>query len=241
MRLIAIFLTAAVCGCAGGNSQIATCQAEKEQLLTTIRSQRDQNRELGDQVVSLEARLDQAEKALAQGHSPTRISKGKSEPAPGNKTASVASLSWRNPESSATSEGTAKSGGDDSARVKLGKLAKQDGRVKFDPRANSARIELPLNFREQGAALTAEDKLQLDEVARLLKFDEARELPVIVSAASAERAKSVADYLDRHGIAGERLQIAADTSAHRRSVVQIEIQGPDGTVVGRPSAESKRR
>lgn len=53
-------------GCAGGpNAQLTSCQQDKEQLLATIREQRDANRALRDQVASLETRLDQSEKELA--------------------------------------------------------------------------------------------------------------------------------------------------------------------------------
>src|SRR4051794_18346905 len=60
-------------GCTSG-SRLASCQAEKEQLLTTIRGQRDSNRTLTDQVASLESRLDQAEKELARAGTGTRLS-----------------------------------------------------------------------------------------------------------------------------------------------------------------------
>src|SRR5262245_63651921 len=53
-------------GCTLRNSQVTACQAEKEQLLTTIRTQRDTTRSLHTQVASLESRLDQAEKELAR-------------------------------------------------------------------------------------------------------------------------------------------------------------------------------
>ena len=62
-------------GCSAPNEQLTSCQADKEQLLVTIRQQRDSNRAMQEQVASLESRLDQAEKELAR-RSPagTRIS-----------------------------------------------------------------------------------------------------------------------------------------------------------------------
>ena len=72
------FLIAGIFVCLGGctlrNSQLTTCQAEKEQLLTTIRTQRDTSRTLQTQVASLESRLDQAEKELARTSTGTRLS-----------------------------------------------------------------------------------------------------------------------------------------------------------------------
>src|SRR5258705_6464161 len=73
---------AAMTGCASHNNQLATCQAEKEQLLTTIRSQRDTTRALHEQVASLETRLDQAEKELARPGGSTRISSRPTETPP---------------------------------------------------------------------------------------------------------------------------------------------------------------
>src|SRR5438552_3245744 len=97
-------LSAGICcsaifaGCSTHSAQLTTCQAEKEQLLTTIRGQRDATRTLHEQVVSLETRLDQAEKELARAGTGTRISSRPSEPPPAlpSPTKSDA-LPWRSP------------------------------------------------------------------------------------------------------------------------------------------------
>jgi hypothetical protein len=68
-------------GCAGSKSKLATCQQDKEQLLATIREQRESNRALQEQVASLETRLDQAEKTLALGSGGTRLSSRPPSPA----------------------------------------------------------------------------------------------------------------------------------------------------------------
>jgi septal ring factor EnvC (AmiA/AmiB activator) len=85
-----LLLAALLAGCAasGPNEQLLSCQQDKEQLLATIREQRDANRQMHEQVASLEARLDQAEKQLAQGASGTRIS---------TRPVDVAPLPWRSP------------------------------------------------------------------------------------------------------------------------------------------------
>ena len=63
---VVVLWTGLLVGCAGGpDAQLTSCQQDKEQLLTTIREQRDANRALRDHVASLETRLDQSEKELA--------------------------------------------------------------------------------------------------------------------------------------------------------------------------------
>jgi septal ring factor EnvC (AmiA/AmiB activator) len=96
MLLLTCLLVCAA-GCAGKNTQLTTCQTEKDQLLATIRNQRDANRTLNDKLASVESRLDQAEKELARaGGSGTRISSNFSD-SPPTTTASGDSLPWRAP------------------------------------------------------------------------------------------------------------------------------------------------
>lgn len=236
MRPTTLIVVAILSGCAGANSQVATCQAEKEQLLATIRTQRDANRSLTDQVASLESRLDQAEKTLARSGSAPRLSKASSaSPQIGQAT----NLSWRNPEAAPP---VASSSAPTSARANLQKLAAHDARVKLDPQANSAQLELPLRFRDQSATLTAEDKVHLDETARLLKVDEARDLQIVIAGSQAARAHAVADYLDRHGIARERLIVSSDSlRPSAASQVQLQLQPASVATVSRPAPEPQRR
>jgi len=249
------FVLGGFMGCAGGNNQLATCQAEKEQLLTTIRTQRDSNKALGEQVASLESRLDQAERALAQTPGAARFSQAADQPpavskaAGANKAATLskpASLSWRSPEEkSATAP--APSGEKAAVHERLANLARADQRVKLDRAAAVARIELPLVFHQQTAALTAEDKRQLDDMARLLKTKEAKELRVVVAANDAlggkdERAKAVIDYLDRHGIARERLTgTGTRGDASGEGLVMMEIVRASGPVAAAPAGDAAKR
>ena len=86
LLLVAALLLA---GCASApNEQLLSCQKDKEQLLAAISQQRDANRAMHEQVASLESRLDQAEKQLAQGPSGTRLS---------TRPVEVAPLPWRAP------------------------------------------------------------------------------------------------------------------------------------------------
>lgn len=241
MRPIAVIFSLAVCGCAGSNGQLTTCQAEKEQLLTTIRTQRDDNRVLSDKVVSLESRLDQAEKQIAQGRPAARLSQAPEKSPP--TTARAASLPWRAPDA-ATSESSASKATNPgvNARAKLQQLAHQDGRVKLDARRGTGRIELPLAFRDQSASLTAEDKVQLDQVAQLLKSDDARNLDIVVADDHPARAQAVADYLDRHGIARQRLLIGNDrTTKGSENYVQLDVRSPGATTATQPAVEMRRR
>ncbi len=84
-------------GCSSGpGSQLGRCQEDKDKLLETIREQRDTNVALRDKKVSLETRLDQSEKELAQLHQPgQRLSSRPAEKPAIQK----APLPWRAPTS----------------------------------------------------------------------------------------------------------------------------------------------
>jgi septal ring factor EnvC (AmiA/AmiB activator) len=93
-RLACPLLAVLVAGCtAAPNQQLLTCQKDKEQLLATISQQRDANRAMHEQVASLESRLDQAEKQLAQAASGTRLS---------TRPVEVTPLPWRAPDTNPT-------------------------------------------------------------------------------------------------------------------------------------------
>ena len=120
----------------------------------------------------------------------------------------------------------------------LAKLARRDPRVRYDAKVGAAQINVPVAFTGQTATLTAEDKRQLDDVAKLLKSDEARDLKVMVSGGAGEkaaRAQAVADYLDRHGIAGDRLAVASSSAAKTSpsaSGVQVFLLDPEASIAG---------
>jgi len=144
-------------------------------------------------------------------------------------------------------------------------LARRDRRVQYDAAARAARIDLPISFDDKTATLTAEGKRQLDELARLLKGDDARQLRVMVAGFAAgrpstttpkddgedrfasarqlgtARAQAVADYLDRHGIAQERLGVSGTGARNLQgrggeqvaaTGVQVYLLEPDAPVVG---------
>lgn len=264
LLLVAVLLAA---GCSASSDQVASCQADKEQLLTTIRNQRDANRQMTEQVASLESRLDEAEKELAR-RSPagTRLS---------SRPVEVAPLPWRSPASS-TPTRRASEGATASRSASAGflaALAQRDQRLTIDRQSGAARYETDIAFEPSSANLTAEGRRQLDELARLLKGKDAAELRVMVSgyaegrpAAQGEadarfasarqlgaaRAQAVADYLDSHGIAEERLGVTGVGSPGPRGSsatdrlasggVQIHLLEPDVPVLGwGPAGEAIRR
>ena len=263
----AVFVT----GCSGPSKQLAAVQEDKEQLLATIRQQRDANRTLQGQVASLESRLDQAEKELARRGGTTRVSTRPDSPPPVKNEP----LPWRTPTenqspapSKPTASPAASQGGQRSARpapaaLSLAALADRDRRLQYDPQSHAARMGTPIEFDGSSATLSAAGKQQLDEVSRFLKSDPARELRIMVAGYAAgrpsttapvaegesrvtsarqlgaTRAQAVADYLDRHGIAQERLAVTGvgsrdnhGDSATSGGGVEIYLLEPETTVVG---------
>jgi outer membrane protein OmpA-like peptidoglycan-associated protein len=260
--LFAICTCALALGCSSPGSQLATCQADKDQLLATIRSQRDANRQLQDQLASLEGRLDESEKELARRVTPgTRLS---------SRPVEDSNLAWRGGERKSEVEGRKSkvesrmsNVGDlrpqASDRGPLAALAARDRRLTLDAASGTANLDTNVSFEEGTANLTAEARRQLDEVARLLKTKEAEQLRVLVSGYAegrppksgenaftsarqlgAARAQAVADYLDRHGIAEERLGVsgvgtrpaASSTALAPASSVQIILAEPDVPILG---------
>jgi outer membrane protein OmpA-like peptidoglycan-associated protein len=232
MRLtstLAPLILLALSGCSAPNKQLTSCQQDKEQLLATIRSQRDSNSALQQQVASLESRLDQAEKELARGGGNTRLSSRPGTAAPESPLTKSQSLPWRAPSGSApaASSSPITDGGGT-----LLALARRDRRLQYDAAVRAARVNVPIEFEAGTAGLTADDKRKLDDLARLLKSNEAGELRVMVAGFAAgrpsttapkpdekerfasarqlgtARAQAVADYLDRHGVAQERLAVS---------------------------------
>ncbi len=265
----ALLLAVLSLGCSGPSAQLSQCQSEKEQLLATIRDQRTANRQMHDRLASLESRLDESEKEIARVGKPgTRLSSsmpaGKSSSAVGNalrgvpRPADDAKLAWKSP----TKSGSATAPHSARARESstLAGLAAKDSRIALDLSKGVAHLNRPIAFADNSATLSAEAKRQLDDIAKLLKSKEAAKLKVLVSGfaegrppksgenkfgsareLAAARAQAVADYLDRHGIAEERLavtgagsRVAAEGSASNAAVsgVQILVAERDTPLVG---------
>jgi outer membrane protein OmpA-like peptidoglycan-associated protein len=142
----------------------------------------------------------------------------------------------------------------------LAALASRDKRLRVDPKSGVASLDVDVPFEENTANLTAAARRQLDDVAKLLKAKEAAGLRVLVSGYAegrppksgegaftsarqlgASRAQAVADYLDRHGIAEERLGVtgvgsrfaaAGGATKAATSGVEILLAEPDAPLVG---------
>jgi len=146
-------------------------------------------------------------------------------------------------------------------------LARRDQRLEYDAAARAAKVNLPMTFEDKSATISAEGKRQLDDLVRLLKNDDARELRVMVAGFAAgkppsagandgderftsarqlgtARAQAVADYLDRHGIAQERLAVSGSgtRSDSAASGVQVYLLEADAPVMATwPSDQAIRR
>lgn len=240
-------------GCMSPNNQLTLCQQDKDKLLGTIRQQREAGRALQQQVASLEGRLDQAEKELASLPAGTRLSSRPVDPAttkreqqPAAQPVKSDALPWRSPATKSKAPTLepppGRSSGVQSRSASLAALVGRDNRVQVDAASGTAKLELPMEFSASGAALTAQDKRQLDDLARLLKSEEARELTITVAGPTAERSRAVSEYLDSHGIAAGRLSIsdvrsiAMTKGGKATNDVQILLQAPNATVAGRGSA-----
>jgi outer membrane protein OmpA-like peptidoglycan-associated protein len=270
---IALASAAALAGCSSPSTQLSLIQEDKEQLLATIREQRETIRTLRAEDASKEARLAQAEKELARAAGPTRLSSRPADTPPNKPKAEP--LPWRSPQPKGTAPATKTSS---AAGPSLAALASRDARIQIDRQSGAARLEANIPFAEGQAVLTGEGKRQLDEVARLLKTKECEELRIMVAGyaegrpagaeakegekggkfdssrqLAAARAQAVADYLDRHGIAQERIGVSGlgsrgplGTSSPDRLAaagsVQIFLLEPEATVVGwGPTGEAIRR
>jgi len=255
VSLAAPLILACALGCSGPGAQLTQCQSEKEQLLATIRDQRDANRQMHERLASLESRLDESEKELARNDRPaTRISTRQDDakrPVPDSQ------LPWKSPP---TSAGSTRTSSTSRSTGSLTQLAAGDKRFKLDPHARVAELDVPIAFDDNSASLSAEAKRQLDDVAKLLKSDGAADLKVLVGGfaeghppksgegaftsarqLAAARAQAVADYLDRHGIAEERLavtgsgsRVAAGKGASKAATsgVQIMVAERDAPLIG---------
>jgi outer membrane protein OmpA-like peptidoglycan-associated protein len=142
-------------------------------------------------------------------------------------------LPWRSPEGKGKTN--APTGGKTSGSVPrsssgaIAALAARDSRIEYDSRQGEARLAAPLSFDEQTGGLTAASKRELDQLSKLLRADDAKDLHITVSAAGGEQqAQAVADYLDRHGIPQDRLSVApapaiAAAAARQNAPGQVRI------------------
>src|SRR5262245_13974127 len=158
-------VVALAAGCSSPNAQLSLIQEDKEQLLATIKEQRETIRALKAEDASKEARLAQAEKELARTPGGTRLSARPADSPP----AKAEPLPWRSPPAKGA-PASKKSGS--ISKGSLPDLAARDERIHVDRQSGTARLDADIPFAEGQAIITGEGKRQLDDVARLLKSDE---------------------------------------------------------------------
>lgn len=197
-------------GCAGPNAQVSQIQSEKEELISTLKAQKDEQEALQRRAASLEQRLDQSEKEIVRltGRSSpwaqeTRTASSKNAASPSDNSKPSPSLSvpekdspaeklpWRSP---ATKPSTTppkespklESPTRTSSKVTptLRSLAQRDSRLQYDAATDTARYQLDVPFEDNGAGLTAEGRKRLDDLASWLKAEQTKELRVLVSGSS---------------------------------------------------------
>ncbi len=259
-------------GCASPNAQVRRIEGEKDELKAALRMQRDQNRAMQTQVAALEKKLDEAETILAGGKPRTLSQNSPSSTVSTNLAANTRArpkpqaaeepLPWR-PHRGATPANT--------ALPAIAQLARQDERIVVDPETGAGVWNAGVTFEPNKAALTPEGRQQLQDLAKVLQKSPANKFRVLV-ATSAERtgsrsreaaaksgrqlatsrAQSVADYLDGHGIAEDRLAIASTGvrksnreqhgfPADGTDDVRIYLVDPEQPVLGWLSPDTIRR
>jgi outer membrane protein OmpA-like peptidoglycan-associated protein len=239
---VALAICLGLIGCAGPNAQVRRVEGEKDELKAALRIQRDQNRAMQTQVAALEQKLDEAETQLAGGKPRTLSQNAPSSTVSTNLAANTRarpkpqaaeeSLPWR-PHRGATPANT--------VLPAIAQLARQDERIVVDPETGAGVWNAGVTFEPNKAALTPQGRQQLQDLAKVLHKSPAT-----------SRAQSVADYLDGHGIAEDRLAIAS--TGVRKSTrdqhglpadgtddVRIYLVDPEHPVLGWLSPETIRR
>lgn len=257
----------------GSRSQVTQCQQEKEQLLGALRTHRDEVAALRTTNDKLTARLDEAEKEIARGPSSRKFAGWDSSP--GNDLArakpaatapadaaqgvpaptavasqvEVTKLPWK----------PLRPGAEGDAKWK--QLTQQHAWLKQDATAGGLIVDAPVEFIGDGTTLSPASKETLDKLSKLLREGPGKELRIVVAGqtgkrsdsklanprqVATQRAAAVADYLDSHGIAGERLAVTAASPASDETAsprpLQIHLLEPDIPVVGlAPSGLPQRR
>ncbi len=212
-NLVLITLAAALiltAGCAGPNAQVSQIQSEKEELISTLKAQKDEQEALQRRAASLEQRLDQSEKEIVRltgRKSPwaqetrTASSKNSASPSDNSKPSPPLSvperdspaekLPWRSPVTKPSTTPPKESPKLESptrtsskVTPTLRSLAQRDSRLQYDAATDTARYQLDVPFEDNGAGLTAEGRKRLDDLASWLKAEQTKELRVLVSGSS---------------------------------------------------------
>jgi len=191
---LAAALACALLGCAS-RTQIATINAEKEQLKAVVESEKRLNEDLAARLQSASQKAAEAERELA-------LREG------GGKTA-------RSSSSLVNTEVKSKG-----APGSLEQWAKGESLLKYDSRHRSARVQVKVEFSDDDR-LTFDARRELDKVADLLSSQSGSRCSAKVhgieatagDARALTRANAAADYLRRRGIAADRVAVATRSSS----------------------------
>jgi len=206
-KLVLLAASVALClaaGCAGPNAQVSQIQAEKEELISTVKAQKDEKEALERRAASLEQRLDQSEKEIVRltgrksnwdegtrvGQAPP-AAKSKDRQAQPDLQPAADKLPWRGPKVKPSTTPPKEpikpeSPTRTSSKVTptLRSLAQRDSRLQYDAATDTARYQLDVPFEENGAGLTGEGRKRLDDLASWLMAEQTKELRVLVSGSS---------------------------------------------------------
>lgn len=189
--------------------------------------------------------------------------------------ASDGELKWKTGRSGSASPGVKKdslvlSGPRGSAQVvsepsgsELAQLARLDRRLQYDPQSGMAKFKASVAFEGNQTALTESSRQQLNELSQFLKNGDKNNLRIMVVGKpnGAEgtktkarelglaRAQAVADYLDRHGIASDRLAVTgvgmgkavSPDAAALESPVEIFLVEPGASIAGWDDISRQKR
>lgn len=145
----------------------------------------------------------------------------------------------------------------------LAQLARLDRRLQYDPQSGMAKFKASVAFEGNQTALTESSRHQLNELSQFLKNGDKNNLRIMVVGKpnGAEgtktkarelglaRAQAVADYLDRHGIASDRLAVTgvgmgkavSPDAAALESPVEIFLVEPGASIAGWDDISRQKR
>ena len=242
-------------GCAGPSAQVSQIQSEKQELLATVKNQKEEQEALRQKAASLEQRLDQSEKEIARltgrkstWDEGTQTASTKSSTAPkkevGQAQPASEKLPWRAPAAVPTKskptttppQEPTKSGSTKiSTQVtsSLRSLAQRDSRLQYDPATDTAHYQADISFEASGASLTAQGRKRLDDLASWLKAEQTKELRILVSGSAAGTQKPK----DRELAAGRASAVVDYLGRHGINADRLAIvdpQKPLGETSGSP-------
>ena len=257
-RLKSFLLTATAmvfAGCSAPGAQLARCQAEKDELLAILQSEKTANRSMQEKLASLESRLDESEKHLArapgsQTRVSTRLETGAPVRAPASQQGESDSLPWRQHRKDRDSQPTKPTGPKLSAAQSSGSgdlaaLARRDSRLNYDEQSGVAQVDLEIPFESGSARLNEDGRKALDDLAKWLRSSPAAELRVMVAGyAEGKQAAQIGDgkknFANSRQLGTARAQAVADyLDRHGISEDRLGVTGAGSRAPHLASSDSR--